>query len=110
MTSTYRWQQYDEGSVFIGEAPAEVDPGLTPGPDIDPLELAQAKYSAFCGGPLVSTLLSDNGWYSFVQEDLGFLLHHAFGPSGRACKWANLCTDSTWIMQPKKGSKGAKHK
>eukprot|EP00959_Pyramimonas_sp_CCMP1952_P071697 1497576-Pyramimonas_sp.AAC.1 len=35
------------------------DPGLTPGAAVDPLELAQAKYSAFCGGRLVSTLLSD---------------------------------------------------
>eukprot|EP00959_Pyramimonas_sp_CCMP1952_P238390 4981560-Pyramimonas_sp.AAC.1 len=78
MTSTYRWQPYDEGSAFIGEAPTEVDPGLTPDTDIDPLELERAKYSAFCGGRLVSILLSDNGLHSLVQEDLGLLLHHAF--------------------------------
>eukprot|EP00959_Pyramimonas_sp_CCMP1952_P110126 2304218-Pyramimonas_sp.AAC.1 len=89
MTSTYRWQPYDEGSVFIGETPTEVDPGLTPGNDIDPLELEQAKYSAFCGGRLISTLLSDNGCHSLVQEDLALLLHHAFGPSGHAYKWTN---------------------
>eukprot|EP00959_Pyramimonas_sp_CCMP1952_P015934 336886-Pyramimonas_sp.AAC.1 len=65
------------------------DPGLTPGNDIDPLELAQARYSAFCGGRLISIFLSDNGWRSLVQEDLGLLLHHAFGPSGHAYKWTN---------------------
>eukprot|EP00959_Pyramimonas_sp_CCMP1952_P334116 6997232-Pyramimonas_sp.AAC.1 len=64
MTNTYRWQPYNEGSIFIGETPSGGDPGLTPGPDLDPLELDQAKSSACCGGRLVSTLLSDNGWYS----------------------------------------------
>eukprot|EP00959_Pyramimonas_sp_CCMP1952_P414699 8688800-Pyramimonas_sp.AAC.1 len=45
-----------------------------------------------------------------MQEDLGLLRHHAFGPSGHAYKWANLHADSTWIMHPKKGPKTAKHK
>eukprot|EP00959_Pyramimonas_sp_CCMP1952_P348076 7290683-Pyramimonas_sp.AAC.1 len=57
----------------MGETPTEVDPGFTPGNEIDPLELAQAKYSAFCGGRLVSPLLSDSAWHSLIQEDLGLL-------------------------------------
>eukprot|EP00959_Pyramimonas_sp_CCMP1952_P321563 6728908-Pyramimonas_sp.AAC.1 len=65
------------------------DPGMTPGNDVGPFELDHAKYSVFCGGRLVSTLLSDNGRHSLVQEDLGLLLHHAFGPSGHAYKWTN---------------------
>eukprot|EP00959_Pyramimonas_sp_CCMP1952_P392671 8227873-Pyramimonas_sp.AAC.1 len=75
------------------------DPGLTPGAAVDPLELAQARYSAFC----------DNGWHGIIQEDLGLLLHHAFGPSGHAYKWTNVHADSAWIMHPRKGSKAAAH-
>eukprot|EP00959_Pyramimonas_sp_CCMP1952_P013593 286870-Pyramimonas_sp.AAC.1 len=45
-----------------------------------------------------------------VQEDLGMLLIHAFGLSGHAYNWANLYTDSTWILQKKKGAKGGYHK
>eukprot|EP00959_Pyramimonas_sp_CCMP1952_P107692 2251779-Pyramimonas_sp.AAC.1 len=85
------------------------NPGITPGSAIDPPELAQAKYSAFFGGRLVSAFLSDSGWHGIIQEDLGLLLHHAFGPSGHAYKWANLYTDSTWIMH-KKGSQTAPRK
>eukprot|EP00959_Pyramimonas_sp_CCMP1952_P020827 439287-Pyramimonas_sp.AAC.1 len=86
------------------------DPGLTPGAAVDPLELAKAKYSAFCGGRLVAALLSDSGWHGIIQEGSGLLLHHAFGPSGHAYRWTNLYTGSTWIMHPRKGSKAAPHK
>eukprot|EP00959_Pyramimonas_sp_CCMP1952_P058417 1220260-Pyramimonas_sp.AAC.1 len=73
---------------------------------MDPLELAQAIYSALCGGRMVSALLSESGWHGIKQEDLGMLFHHVFGLSGHAYKWSNLHADSTWIMH-KKGSKAA---
>eukprot|EP00959_Pyramimonas_sp_CCMP1952_P095959 2006259-Pyramimonas_sp.AAC.1 len=45
-----------------------------------------------------------------VQEDLGMLLIHAFGPSGHAYKWINIYTDFTWFTHKKKGAKGGDHK
>eukprot|EP00959_Pyramimonas_sp_CCMP1952_P270688 5658755-Pyramimonas_sp.AAC.1 len=77
---------------------------------LDPLELPQAKYNAFCGGRLVKALLFERGWMGIAQEDLGMLLIHAFGPAGHAYKWTNLYTGFTWIMHKTKGAKAEDYK
>eukprot|EP00959_Pyramimonas_sp_CCMP1952_P472528 9500188-Pyramimonas_sp.AAC.1 len=79
-----QWQPYEEGTIRPSEIPTGDEPGATPGSLLDPLELPQAKYSAFCGGRLARAIISWRGWMGMVQEDFGMLLVHTFGPTGHA--------------------------
>eukprot|EP00959_Pyramimonas_sp_CCMP1952_P409635 8584975-Pyramimonas_sp.AAC.1 len=61
-----QWQPHAAGGVYSSEFPEGDEPGAAPGSMLDPLELPQAEYSAFCGGRLVKAPLSERGWTGMV--------------------------------------------
>eukprot|EP00959_Pyramimonas_sp_CCMP1952_P004010 84254-Pyramimonas_sp.AAC.1 len=45
--------------------------------------------------------MSDNGWAALMSEGFGLAVIRALGPDGRACKWVNLYSESSCLMESK---------